>query len=680
MNKYFLSFTFSALLMSCEVSGVNQVVSIVERPDVTTVNPDYMNNRNPLLPMHFIKLPVGSIIPEGWLKNYLELQKNGLTGHLGEISAWLEKENNAWLYKGGNHGWEEVPYWLKGYCSLAYILKDEKMIDEAYTWFEAVLNSSREDGFFGPENKENGKPELWAHMIMLRCLQTYYEYTKDERVISLMTNYFRWQLKLPDELFLEGYWEKSRGGDNLLSVYWLYNQTGDDFLLELAEKIHRNTADWTNPSSLPNWHNVNIAQCFREPASYYILSKDSSMLESSYNVYNLVRRTFGQVPGGMFGADENCRMGYIDPRQGVETCGMVEQMASDEIMLAITGDPMWAENCEDVAFNTFPAAVMPDFKALRYITSPNHIVSDSKNHHPGIDNSGPFLAMNPFSSRCCQHNHSQGWPYYSEHLIMATPDNGAAIIFYASNTTKMKVSGGNNITIVEETNYPFEDKISMTLKMNKSNLEFPLYLRIPSWTDDANISINGKKINLKSEPGKYLRIMRNWNNNDKIEIYYPMNLSLRTWVINKNSISVDYGPLTFSLKIDEDYIKRDSKETAIGDSRWQKNVNAEEWPSYEIYPKSDWNYALILDKENIFKNFEIIHKKWPDNNFPFSHQGCPIEIKAIGRKIPSWKIDQYGLCHELPNGKAEMDIRENVILIPMGAARLRISAFPCAYE
>lgn len=177
-----------------------------------------------------------------------------------------------------------------------------------------------------------------------------------------------------------------------------------------------------------------------------------------------------------------------------------------------------------------------------------------------------------------------------------------------------------------------------------------------------------------------MRIMRNWNNNDKIEINYPMNLSLRTWAINKNSVSVDYGPLTFSLKIDEDYIKRDSKETAIGDSRWQKNANAEEWPSYEIYSKSDWNYALILDKENTFKNFEIIHKKWPEDNFPFSNNGCPIEIKARGRKIPSWKLDQYGLCHELPNEGVEMDKKENITLIPMGAARLRISAFPCAYE
>ena len=143
----------------------------------------------------------------------------------------------------------------------------------------------------------------------------------------------------------------------------------------------------------------------------------------------MVRRAFGQVPGGMFGADENARIGFFDPRQGTETCGFVEQMASDEIMLLISGDPYWADHLEDVAFNSYPASLMPDYRALRYLTCPNMAISDSRNHHPGLDNSGPFLAMNPFSSRCCQHNHGFGWPYYVEHLVLATPDNGVAAVY-----------------------------------------------------------------------------------------------------------------------------------------------------------------------------------------------------------------------------------------------------------
>lgn len=668
-----------SMCCSCNHTSTEFSVTMTDRPDRMEQNPNYANNRSPLQPSHFLKLPVGSIKPEGWLRKYLELQRDGLTGHLNEISAWLEKGNNAWLTNGGDHGWEEVPYWLKGYGNLAYILGDENMINEAKTWIEAAINSQRPDGSFGPINMKGDKPELWAQMIMLWCLQSYYEYTNDSRVITLMTNFFKWELSLPDDKFLEDYWENSRGGDNLLSVYWLYNKTGESFLLELAEKIHRNTADWTRPSTLPNWHNVNVAQCFREPATYYMLDKDSALLAASYNVHHLIRRTFGQVPGGMFGSDENCRMGYIDPRQGVETCGMVEQMASDEIMLRMTGDPFWAEHCEDVAFNTYPAATMPDFKALRYITCPNHVISDSKNHHPGIDNSGPFLAMNPFSSRCCQHNHAQGWPYYTEHLILATPDNGAALALYASCKATMKVGDGQQIAIHEETNYPFDEVIRLTVQTDKE-VEFPLYLRIPTWANQAQIHINGQKVTTPVTSGQYACIRRTWKNDDKVELTLPMQLSLRTWQVNKNSVSVNYGPLTMSLKIQEKYIKSDSKETAIGDSQWQKDADASQWPTYEIYPDSPWNYSLVLNKDNALKDFKVIKKQWPADNFPFTQESVPLEIKTVGRQIPSWKVDQYGLCHELPEADAPKREKEEITLIPMGAARLRISAFPNTYE
>src|SRR5690349_3001097 len=186
----------------------------------------------------------------------------------------------------------------------------------------------------------------------------------------------------------------------------------------------------------------------------------------------------------MYGADENARKGYNDPRQAVEACGMVEQMSSNEILTGITGDPMWADNCEDVAFNTYPAAVMVDFRGLRYITSPNMVVSDSRNHAPGIQNEGPFLMMNPFNSRCCQHNHSQGWPYYAEHLWMATPDNGVAAVLYNNSEVTLRVGmrKGNLVTLKQTTNYPFDENIKIAVGTNTPN-RFPLYLRVPAWCD-----------------------------------------------------------------------------------------------------------------------------------------------------------------------------------------------------
>ncbi|MDR0560522.1 MAG: glycoside hydrolase family 127 protein [Prevotellaceae bacterium] len=659
------------LALSACTNAPETETATVDRMPADSYNSYYTSNRAPLQPQQFIKLPTGSTLPEGWLKQLMILQKDGLNGHLNEISAWLQKNDNAWLKSGGEWGWEEVPYWLRGYSDLMYLLKDEAGLKETQFWIEHILKNQRDDGNFGPVHLNDGRQDFWPNMIVLWLLQSYYEYTNDGRVIDFMSKYCNYLLSLDDKDFLYSYWENSRGGDNLWSVAWLYNRTGDENLLKLAEKIHRNTANWTKSTQLPNWHNVNIAQCFREPATYYMFTKDSSMLAASYNVQSLIRRAFGQVPGGMFGADENARIGFFDPRQGTETCGFAEQMASDEIMLLITGDPSWAENCEDVAFNSFPAALMHDFKALRYITSPNHVISDTKNHCPGIDNRGPFLAMNPFSSRCCQHNHGFCLPYYAEHLILATPDNGLAAVLFNACKTTAKVGDGAEITLTEETCYPFEEEIRFTVETQK-NAVFPFYLRIPSWCAKASVSVNGKKCGGKLKSGSYLRLKREWKNGDKVVLSLPMDIKMRRWQVNKNSVSVDYGPLTLSLEIKEKYVKLDSRETAIGDSKWQEGADASAWATYEIYPESAWNYALDVNSPIVAER-----RKWNVSENPFTADNTPLKFKAKGRTIPEWKIDEYGLCGVLPYENAvKSEQLDDITLIPMGAARLRISAFP----
>ena len=653
-------------------------VTVVDRPALAA-SVNYPGYRAPLHGGYLLKLPVGKVRPKGWLLEYLKRQRTGLNGQLGTVSAWLDKSGNQWLSDTGDHGWEEVPYWLRGYSSLSYILNDEAMKQESQVWFEAVLKNLKPDGFLGPRNTSGGRPEVWAQMIMLWALQTYYEHSGDERVLTAMTNYFKWELSVDDNLFLEDYWENKRGGDNEWSVIWLYNRTGVESLLPLIEKLHRNTCNWMMKDDLPNWHGVNVAQGFREPATYYVLTGDEQTLQCAYDNQRYMREKYGQVPGGMYGADENARAGYGDPRQGAETCAVVEQMASDEMMMGITGDPSWADHCEDVAFNTLPAALTSDMRALRYITSPNMAISDGKNHAPSIDNSlRGMLSMSPFSSRCCQHNHGMGWPYFAEHLVMATTDNGLATMLYAANETTAMVADRQEVTLTEQTNYPFEEEVRFTLSTAQA-VTFPLYLRIPAWADQATVHVNGEALGVAAQAGKYVRLERRWQDGDQVVLRMPMSFSTCIWQKNKSSISVNYGPLTLSLKIGERYQQRDSRDHEIvqDDSHWQAGVDASLWPAYEIFANSDWNYSLVVDDQDWPKQLSVSRRAWPADNFPFTLESVPLQFKAVGRKVPSWTMDATGMTGLLPTVFAPREAVEEVIeLVPMGAARLRISAFP----
>lgn len=588
-----------------------------------------------------------------------------MTGHLEEISKWCKFEDSAWASPDGQGkwGWEELPYWLKGYGDLGYVLKNDKITKNARKWIDAVLSSQEPSGYFGPRaNKTSlqGKPDLWPHMVMCNVLESFYEYTGDSRVLPFLTRYFQWLDTNPGENFGAGYWPKIRFGDNIQSIYWLYNHTGDPFLLALGKKIHDHMARWDN--DVINWHNVNIAEGFREPAVYYQQGQERKLLDAAERNYAKVMGLYGQFPGGGFAGDENCRPGYGDPRQGFETCGIVEFMHSFEMLTKISGNPLWADRCEELAFNSLPAALTPDQKALHYLTCANQVQLDKNNKAPEIENGGNMFAYSPFECyRCCQHNVSHGWPYYAEELWLATADGGLCSSLYAASTVTAKVETGQEVTIEEQTDYPFEQTVRLKISTVKP-VAFPLYLRIPRWCANPSVKVNGRNIRFAAEPLSFVSIRRLWKQGDLITLELPMQVTVRKWAKNQDCVSVDYGPLTFSLKIGE---------------RWSRYANRGAWGEFEVFPTTAWNFGLVFDANSPSKSFKVIRSKGPLPAQPFTPEAAPILITAQARKIPNWKQDWYGLVGKMQRSPVKSNQPlETVSLIPMGAARLRISSFP----
>jgi hypothetical protein len=616
----------------------------------------YVVNRAPLQPDAFLRLPPGATKATGWLATQLRYQLDGINGRMTEISHFLAYNNTGWIHPNLG-GWEEVPYWLKGFGDLGYVTGDARVQAETARWINGVLATQASDGFFGPtalRTSLNGGPDFWPHMPMLHAIRSHQEFTGDARIVPFFTKFFRFVNAQGTGAFSQS-WGSFRWADTLDAVFWTYNRTGDAFLLDLARKIHTNSANYVN--NLPSPHNVNLAQGFREPAVYSTLSKDPAHRQASYNVYNTIMSSYGQFPGGGFAGDENARPGFGDPRQGFETCGIVEFMASHEMLGRITGDPIWSDRVEDLAFNSLPASLDQKQKGIHYITSANSI---AQLDHPGRQ--GQF--QNPFAMqaymlgidnyRCCPHNYGQGWPYYVEEMWAATPDNGLAATLHGPSRVTAKVGDGTAVTVTADTGYPFNDTITFTVSTPKS-LSFPLYLRIPRWCSAPVMKINGAAAVVSPGPA-YRKIVRTWTNGDRVVLRLPMQARVRTWTANHNAVSVDFGALTFSLAIQEN---------------WSRTGGTDAWPTSEVRPGSAWNYGL--DGATAF----AVTTGLGSVTDPFTPANAPIRITTAARKIPNWKADADTIVTPLQDSPTpSSEPVETVTLIPMGAARLRITSFP----
>lgn len=641
----------------------------------------YISSRAPLRQNPYIELPLGAITPNGWLREMLLRQKSGSTGQLDILYPLVMGSRNGWLGGDGDQ-WERGPYWIDGLVPLAYILNDKELIAKAKPWIEWTLNSQQPDGYFGPSKdyayergvQRDNSHDWWPKMVMLKVLKQYYSATGDQRVIKLLTNYFRFQLNELPRTPLDHwtFWARYRGGDNLQVVLWLYNITGDKFLLDLADIIHKQTFNYTDSflntdmlSRQGSIHCVNLAQGFKEPLVYYQKAAEQKYVDATNKGLADLRKYDGMAHG-MYGADE--ALHGNNPTQGSEFCSSVEMMFSLETMLAITGDVSYADKLERIAFNALPTQATDDFMARQYFQQANQVMISRQQrnfdqNHGGTDVCYGLLTGYP----CCTSNMHQGWPKFTQNLWYATPAKGLAALLYAPSRVKAYVGDGTEVVMNEETNYPFDEQIRISLSIpgKSRSVSFPLQLRIPQWCNRALVKINAETYK-ETAGNTIITINRQWKDGDMVELSLPMHILRNNWF--ENSVSVERGPLVYALKIDEEWKKVTNEKDPV------------EYGSsyYEVTPTSPWNYGLVYVPANKLDSAFSIEKK-PLPAYPWNLESAPIIMTAAAKRIPSWTI-YNGMTGPIPwsitSGMETAAAVEKVVLIPYGCTTLRISQFP----
>jgi hypothetical protein len=647
-----------------------------------------ISNRAPLQPNAFDPLPLGAIEPKGWLRRQLEIQGNGLTGHLGEF--WNDVGPNSGWLGGTGESWERGPYYLVGLLPLAHELNNPTLIAKAKQWVDWTLTHQQSGGQIGPHKND----DWWPRMVMLKVLTQYQEVSRDPRVIPVMRKYFAYELgELPHRPLRD--WGKYRWQDNVYSVLWLYNRTGDQWLLELAKLLHRQGYHWTTqfanfqytsketrgklglePHQLPTeaamqTHGVNNAMALKVAPIWWLLSANPRDRQAIDHQLAMLDKYHG-LPNGMFSGDEH--FAGPDPSQGIELCAVVETMFSFEQAFAILGDPRIADRLEKVAYNALPGTLSNDMWSHQYDQQPNQIACTRA--HRQWSTNGPdsnLFGLEP-NFGCCTANLHQGWPKLTSSLWMAVRGGGLVAAAYAPSRVHVRLDGAD-VGVDEETNYPFNGNVQFTVRSSRPT-QFTLVLRVPVWASGARVTVNGQTSEIPSsgcslrtsdpvsphadcEPARALySIKRVWKNGDQLALAFRMEPRVTHWF--HDSAVFERGPLVFSLPLDGQWseLKRYSEQS----SDWQ------------ITPAGNWNYAVELGPCDTNAVEHV------PGTVPFDVKNPPVSMEVKAKRDSRWGTKDNS-AGPVPHSPVDSEgPLQTLTLVPYGAAKLRITAFPYLQE
>lgn len=591
------------------------------------------------------------IKPEGWLKKQLEIQANGLCGNLDKV--WPDVRDSAWI--GGNReGWERVPYWLDGFIPLAYLLDNEDMISRAKKYVYAIVSAQKGDGWICPcDDNERANYDTWAVLLICKVLCLYCDCSNDISVVDVIKRCLKQFDKHINHNTLRN-WGAARWFEGLIPILYIYEKTGEKWLITLAKKLRVQGFDWNElfKNHLLDdcdkvWeyysHIVNIAMMLKSEALWSLFG-DNDAEEFANAALEYLDKKHGTAIGH-FNGDEN--LSGNSPIQGAELCSIVELMYSYEILFSITGNAKWIDRLETLAYNSLPAAVSSDMWTHQYDQMVNQVASFPMSKQPfrTNNNEAHLFGLEPHFG-CCTANFGQGFPKFALSTFFKCKD-GISSCALAPSRLETQING-SNVIIELITEYPFRNELKYKITADKP-ITFTFSVRIPNFASKAKL--DGADISC----GQFTNITREWSGTNEIIVL----LEFETEVVKRpeNMVCVRRGPLFYSIPID-------GKKEAV---EYIKDGVERKYPycDYYMYPVSDWNYALADD------NFEFFEQKF---DVPFNSDCPPVALLANAIEI-EWGFN-CGHCDRFPaSADPAGDIRK-IKLIPYGCTTLRMTEIP----
>jgi DUF1680 family protein len=632
-------------------------------------------------------LPLGAIKAQGFLKEQLERNKNGMGGHLPEIepgmiaNPFINKTYVKQWGEGDQSGWgaEISGNYYAGLIQLAFTLDDDELKTMAEIWVNGFIKNQREDGYLGtyyePDALIHDDYNAWE--LPAGCVPLfYYEATEGMNVFDAVYRCMLW--------FTENWTGDKKtcyAGELIIEpMIACYHKTGDERLLQFAkdytEYLVEHTTffnsykDFLDPKLHYNCnHTAAYGQAVRLPAILYTATGEEKYLRSSEIGIKKMQKKSVQLTGAPVSVTE-----YVGPTGAVqesEFCSFTFFNISYIFLNAITGKSIYSDYMEQLVYNAVQGAKKKDERAIAYLTAPNQIFA-TQNSSNTYHNMQVYSPCFPVS--CCPVNSVAVVPEFIRGMAMSDAEDNLYICAYGPCSIKYK--GWN---IEEKTMYPFRNDIALKIISTGSG---SLFCKIPQWAKKYTVLVNCKEVNAKKNANGYIRI----NGTGVIQLSFHADVEVISVndsdCANKRPLAFRYGALLFSLKIEASW------------NKFYPNTETQlkpEWPWFNVepvYPKVEctdaherlglrrdkfpWSVAV---KENLSAK-DVLVELCETDGYPWDEPF--IKLHVNGYKAPLLNAPYAQRTFEPFGNKVEVTEQTELTLVPYGLTNLRITYFPRA--
>ncbi len=385
------------------------------------------------------------------------------------------------------------------------------------------------------ENKINGYP---GHQEIELALIKLYRITEDEKYRDLAKYFIDQRGKKPSYFKLE--WE-ARG--------WTSHWPDQDKISELDYFQAHKPVQQQNAAT---GHAVRAMYMYSGMADLALETGDEILIQACQRLWDNVTRKKMYITGGIgsSGHLESFTVDYDLPNDTAyaETCAAIGLVFFAQRMFHLQPGAEYIDIMERALYNGVLSGISEDGQKFFYVNPLEVLpeVCENRNDHKHVKPT----RQKWFGCACCPPNIARLLASIGEY-IYSYNEESIYVNLYTESTVDVRIKG-EDITIKQETDYPWKGKVNLKIVTNKE-VEFTLVLRIPGWCRKAELEVNGGQIDISDlEDNGYIYIDKNWGNGDQVnlKISMPVEKVYSNPQIRENigKVAIQRGPVVYCLE------------------------------------------------------------------------------------------------------------------------------------